>query len=51
MLQHKYLSSNCGVKHDIHVEMENSAIWLLQAEKDLADHSVYIWWILLMEIW
>ena len=39
MLQCKYLLSNCEVKHDMHVEMENSGIWLVQAEKDL-DHSV-----------
>lgn len=33
MLQCKCLLSNCEVKHDIHVEMENSGIWLVQAEK------------------
>lgn len=41
VLQWIYLLHDCEVKPDIHVEIENSGIWLVLAEKDL-DHSVYI---------
>ena len=39
VLQWKCLPSDCEVKHDMHVEMENSEIWIVQAERDL-DYSL-----------